>query len=141
MYFYLFQQVLSKLLICGGKNTSGETDNCEVINLDSSSATTCKNPPNLPPAVYGAIGGLGHREKPIICGGNQNNGFSKSCYTFENNEWISSPNMNSVRIYAAAAQLQNGSLFVTGGFNGEGQTNSVEMLAEEEWESKIVNVR
>ncbi len=55
----------------------------------------------------------------------------------ENNEWISSAGMNSVRIYAAAAQLQNGSLFVTGGFNEEGQTNSAEMLAEEGWESKI----
>jgi hypothetical protein len=51
----LFKGV-SKLLNCGGINT----DTCEVINL-ASSASTCKNPPNLPATVYAAIGGLGFK--------------------------------------------------------------------------------
>jgi hypothetical protein len=46
--------------------------------------------------------------------------------------------MNSVRVAAAAAQLQDGKLFVTGGVDGSGSSlNSVEMLTEEGWESNI----
>ncbi len=119
----------TKLLIC-----SGFTDTCEVINL----ASTCKIPPNFPAKVYAAIGGLGFKGNPIICGGYQNNSNSKKCYSLENNEWISSDSMNSVRAYAAAAQLQDGKLLVTGGVVGSGSyLNSAEMLTEEGWESNI----
>jgi hypothetical protein len=46
--------------------------------------------------------------------------------------------MNSVRAYAAAAQLQDGKLLVTGGADGSGSIlNSAEMLTEEGWESNI----
>jgi hypothetical protein len=46
--------------------------------------------------------------------------------------------MNSVRYKAAAAQLQDGNLLVTGGFDGSGSDlNSAEMLTEEGWESNI----
>jgi hypothetical protein len=56
----------------------------------------------------------------------------------ENNEWVSSASMNSVRTYAAAAQLQDGKLLVTGGLDGfDSDLNSAEMLTEEGWESNI----
>ncbi len=46
--------------------------------------------------------------------------------------------MNSVRIAAAAAQLKDGNLLVTGGVGGSGSDlNSAEMLTEEGWESNI----
>jgi hypothetical protein len=46
--------------------------------------------------------------------------------------------MNSVRVYAAAAQLQDGKLLVTGGYDESGSyLNSAEMLIEEGWESNI----
>jgi hypothetical protein len=46
--------------------------------------------------------------------------------------------MNSVRIYAAAAQLQDGKLLVTGGYDGSfSSLNSAEMLTEEGWESNM----
>jgi N-acetylneuraminic acid mutarotase len=130
----------SKLLICGGYNT----DTCEVINL-ASSASTCKNPPNFPAKIYQAIGGLGFKGNPILCGGLQNDVRSNKCYSLENNKWVSSASMNSVRVYAAAAQLQNGKLLVTGGFDASGSylnsesdsLNSAEMLTEEGWESNI----
>jgi hypothetical protein len=121
----------SKLLICS-------SDNCEVINL-ASSASTCKNPPNFPATVYRAIGGLGFKGNPILCGGYQNGTRSNKCYSLENNEWVSSASMNSVRVNAAAAQLKDGKLLVTGGFDGSpsGSLNSAEMLTEEGWESNI----
>jgi hypothetical protein len=125
-------QGFSKLLICGGYNI----DTCEVINL-ASSASTCKNPPNFPAKVWGAIGGLGFKGNPILCGGFQNDVHSNKCYSLENNEWISSASMKSARSSAAAAQLQDGKLLVTGGFNGSANLNSAEMLTEEGWESNI----
>jgi hypothetical protein len=45
--------------------------------------------------------------------------------------------MNSVRAYAAAAQLQDGKLLVTGGRDDSVYLNSAEMLTEEGWESDI----
>jgi hypothetical protein len=125
----------SKLLICGGNNPN--TDTCEVINL-ASRAPTCKNPPILIATVYAAIGGLGYTEKPIICGGLQNNAHSNKCHSFENNEWVSTASLNLVRAFAAAAQLQDGKLLVTGGVDGSGTyLKSAELLTEEGWESNI----
>jgi hypothetical protein len=124
----------SKLLICGGYYT---IDTCEVINLQSP-ATTCKNPPNFPVRLYGAIGGLGCKENPIICGGLQNGVRSNRCYSLENNEWVTSASMNLVRAFAAAVRLQDSKLFVTGGGNGSIYNhNSAEMLIEEGWESNL----
>jgi hypothetical protein len=123
----------SKLLICGGYYT----DTCEVINL-ASSASTCNNPPNLPASVYKAIGGLGFNGNPILCGGYQNNSFSDKCFSLEKNEWVSLASMNSVRVAAAAAQLKDGKLLVTGGYDGTlFSLNSADMLTEEGWESNI----
>ncbi len=107
-------------------------------------ASTCKNPPNFPATVWAAIGGLGIKGNPILCGGYQNFGInSNECYTLENNLWVSSAGMNSVRVYAVAAQLQDGKMLVTGGLDdsnaGPNGTylNSAEMLTEEGWESNI----
>ncbi len=123
----------SKLLVCGGVIAgSVATDTCEVISLDSS-ATTCKNLPDLPATVFAAIGGIGFKENPIICGGIP---ASNGCYSLENNEWVSSDSMNSVRFYGAADQLQYGKLLVTGGV-GLGILNRAEILTENGWESNI----
>jgi hypothetical protein len=123
----------SKLLICGGF----DIDTCEVINL-ASSASTCQNPPNFPAKVYRAIGGLGLKGNPILCGGYQNDAKSSKCYSLENNQWVSSASMNSIRSSAAAAQWQDGKLLVTGGVDGSGShLNSTEMLTEEGWESNM----
>ncbi len=124
---------LSKLLICGYGDT------CEVIDLESP-ATTCKNPPNFPAIVRLAIGGLGFKENPIICGGEQNNARSNKCYSLENNVWVSSASMNSVRVDAARAQLQDGKLLVTGGYNESTVLSSAEMLTEEGWKSNIPSI-
>jgi hypothetical protein len=127
---------LSKLFICGRYYPS--TDTCEVINL-ASSASTCKNPPNFTVKVYDAIGGLGFKGNPIICGGEQNGAPSNKCFSLENNEWISSASMNSVRAYAAAAQLKDGKLLVTGGYYDASfsSLNSAEMFTDEGWESNM----
>jgi hypothetical protein len=45
--------------------------------------------------------------------------------------------MNSVRVRAAAAQLKDEKLLVTGGYDGSAYLNSAEMLTEEGWDSKL----
>ncbi len=122
----------SKLLVCGGY----DIDTCEVISLESS-ATTCKDPPNFPTTVSHATGGLLFKENPIICGGAQNDEFSNSCFALENNEWVSTVSMNSERMDAATAQLQDGKLLVTGGWNDSNDLSSAEMLTVEGWDIKI----
>ncbi len=120
----------SKLLICGGYDPNINT--CEAINLKSSTST-CKNPPNFPVIVHGAIQGIGLKENPLICGGEQNGSLSNSCYSLENNEWVSSLSMISERYAAAVAHLQDGKLLVTGGLFH----NDAELLTDEGWERKI----
>jgi hypothetical protein len=128
----------SKLLICGGEDP--DTDTCEVINL-ASSASTCKNPPNFQSKIFAAIGGLGFKENPILCGGRQNSADSNKCFSLENNEWVSSASMNSVRTFSAAAQLKDAKLLVTGGRDGSlSDLNSAEMLTEKGWESNILSL-
>jgi hypothetical protein len=131
---FILYKGFSKLLICGGLYPS--IANCEVIDLDST-ATTCKNLSNFLASGYGAIGGLGFKENPIICGGVQNGFFSNRCYSLENNEWVSSVRMNSERVHAAAAQLQDGKLFLTGGYSGTANLNSAEVLTKRGWESNV----
>ncbi len=123
---------LSKALICGGL----PLDSCEVIDLESS-ATTCKNLPDFPITVRPSFGGLGFKGKPIICGGTILYFIlSNRCYSLENNAWVPSVNMSSKRSSAAAAQMQDGKVLVTGG-TGPFPLNSAEMLTEEGWESNI----
>jgi hypothetical protein len=122
----------SNLLICGGAITG----TCEVIKLKSPE-TICKNPPNFPVKVFRAIGGLAFNENPIICGGEQNGTRSNRCYSLENNTWVSSFSMNSVRSGAAVAQLQDGRLLASGGYDKSALLKSAEVLNKEGWESKI----
>ncbi len=75
------------MLICGGNLPA--IANCEVVNLDSAT-TTCKSPPNFPETFWSAIGGLGFKENPIICGGLQKFSYVNKCYSLQNNEWASS---------------------------------------------------
>jgi hypothetical protein len=123
----------NKLVVCSGVGAR----ECEAIDLESST-TTCQNAPNFPVTVIEAIGGLQFKENPIICGGSDYFDYFTTCYTLENKKWVSSPSMNSVRYEAAAAQLQDGRLFVTGGIDNSGYfLNSAEMLTEEGWANNI----
>jgi hypothetical protein len=57
------------------------------------------------------------------------------CYSLENNEWGASASMNSVRNRAAAAQLQDGILLVTGGFHP--YLNNAEISSNVGWDTNI----
>jgi N-acetylneuraminic acid mutarotase len=114
--------------------------NIEVINL-ASSASTCQNPPNFRAQNYAAIGGLWFKGNPILCGGFHNSSYSNKCYSLENNEWVSSDIMKSIRVDAAATKLKDGKLLVTGGIDGSGgfayPLKSAELLTEDGWVSNI----
>ena len=138
-HYFVFKG-FSKVLICGGFTPLGLTSQCEAIDLNSNK--TCQNLPNLPSTCIGAIGGLGFTGDPTICGGSQSssgNAPSNMCYSLNNNEWKTSQNMNSARLNAAAAQLQDGRLLVTGGYDNSGnKLKTAEILTENGWESNIL---
>jgi hypothetical protein len=87
LYLFVFHKgFFSKILICGGFITVGQdTDNCEVVNLESTSAT-CKNPPKFPAKFNEAIGGLRFNSIPVICGGLQDGEYSHRGYSLKNNK-------------------------------------------------------
>ncbi len=66
--------MFSKLLICAGV-TNGITDTCEAYDLKSISSG-CKPVTNLPMRIASAVGGLGLKKNPVICGGWQNDVYS-----------------------------------------------------------------
>jgi N-acetylneuraminic acid mutarotase len=109
----------------------------EVIDLESS-RTTCKNLPNFPIDAFASFGGLGFEEKPLVCGGNSNEGFTSKCYTLKDNVWIPSANFNTEIGYAAISPspypLTSHKLLVTGGFN-DSFLSTFEVLTKEGWKT------
>jgi hypothetical protein len=128
------------VLVCNGVGSIADGVNintCEVINLESP-AKTCQNLPNFPvPSAFLAIGGLGVKNNPIICGGVQNRSAANSCYSLENGAWVSSESMNSARVDAAAVLMEDGQLLVTGGDDGQDYTNSAEMLTDKGCKTEV----
>ena len=71
---------------------------------------------------------------PLKCGGR----YSSDCFSFENGEWVLSENMETARAFAAAEQLHDGRILVTGGTGDTGFLNTAELLTEEGWEEASV---
>ncbi len=137
-FYFISPQGLSKLVVCGGFSRGYVVPNtCEVFDLNSASST-CKNLPDFPEKVLGAIEGLRINGNPIICGGEGTGVVSNSCYSLGNGLWVSTDSMNSARIDAAAAQLQDGRIIVTGGFDKSRTTlNTSEILTVEGWKNIV----
>ena len=131
---------MTKLLVAVGVAATGTTDNTEVLDL-ASPITTCKTLPNFPLAVFGAFGGLGYEDNPIICGGlNASTSYNNKCYSFNVSEWIPSPNMMSAKAYAAVSVSPNqtslSKLFVTGGqISSSSFLNTTEALTPNGWKT------
>ncbi len=138
--FNHFVAGMTKLLVGVGESRKGLTDTIEVIDLKSP-ASTCRNLPNFPVAISGAIGGLGFQDKPIICGGlESNNYFSNKCYSLTGNEWVPLPSLNTPRSWAAISQSpypsKSQKFFVTGGKEVENALlNTAEVLTEQGWKT------
>lgn len=138
---FIYFSAMTKLLV-GGGYVDGymETDNNEIIDLESASPTTCQNLPNLPVALRGSFGGLGFESKPMICGGRDaSEESSNKCYSLEGNKWAPSTGMNTARRHAAVSPSPYPSkvqkFFVTGGIDSETGVNTVEVLTEQGWET------
>jgi hypothetical protein len=111
----------------------------EVIDLNSP-PKSCKNLPNYPLKVGGALGGLGFKDRPKMCGGYNWNVDNKNCYNLERNEWIPASSMNSKRSSTSFASSPYPSephkLFVAGGGDTDALSylSSAEVLTEHGWE-------
>jgi hypothetical protein len=93
---------LTKLLVVGGRTSFGDTNEVEIIDLETPS-TTCANATKYPNAIQGPVGGLKDRSHPLICGGYP---FNKDCYLLnDKGEWKTFGLMNEVRRYAAISEF------------------------------------
>ena len=113
-------------------------DDVEIINLDASS-TTCKNLEHFPSQVIGAVGALGPKLEPVICGGFYNSGNvdENSCYSLQKDTWQLLSLMNQNRRHAAIAPSpypsDNFSVIVSGGYNGSDWLDTVEIWNQNAW--------
>jgi hypothetical protein len=118
-----FPLEFTKVLVGGGFTIIGQytvrLNSSEVIDLKSPN-TVCKNLPNLPTTLVCSIGGLGFQNKPLICAGQNETVYTKSCNTLEGNLWTPSASMINARILSgvSAFPYQNKSrkLIATGGY-------------------------
>ncbi len=123
----------------GGRTSSGNTNEVEIIDLETSS-TTCANAASYPIAIEGATAVLKDNSSPIICGGYP---YNKDCYLLnDNGEWVKFGLMNEVRRWAATTLTPyptDGSLnFVTGGLNElDNVTKSTELFKDNTWDAKL----
>jgi hypothetical protein len=110
----------------------------EVIDLNSP-PKSCKNLPDFPLKVADALGGLGFKDRPKMCGGYFRNVDYNNCYNLERNEWIPASSMNSKRSCTSFASSPYPSkphkLFVAGGSdNGPfSYLSSAEVLTDHGW--------
>jgi hypothetical protein len=129
---------MTKLLVGLGFTSDGITNTIEIVNIEST-LTTCKNLINFPLELPGSFGGLGFLDKPLICGGrDQEQNISKKCFSLEGTEWINTSSLNSGRYWVAVSPSpypkKNQKLFVTGGlFNN----NTVEVLTQPGWKTSL----
>ena len=138
MYDDLIITGMTKLLVGLGNTEQKNTDNVEIIDL-SSTSTSCKNPPNFPLKLYRAFG---FQEKSMICGGNDDVEYNSSdkCFSLENDQWISSPSLNTARAFSAVAPSpypsKSQKFFVTGGSkNLDYSLDTAEVLTEQGWQT------
>ena len=57
-----------KILVAGGSNALGYTNNVEIIDIETT-RSNCPNFPVLPVYGYGKIGLFGYNNNPMVCGG------------------------------------------------------------------------
>ena len=132
---------LSKLLVGMGRSLEDFNllNTIEVIDINSP-PKSCKNLPDFPLKVGGALGGLGFKDRPKMCGGYFRNVHYKNCYNLEGNEWIPASSMNSNRSLTSFSSSPYPSephkLFVAGGSEHGpfSYLSSAEVLTEHGWE-------
>ena len=108
----------SHIPVKGALVVGGTLQTTEVIDLANSSITLdFKELPSYQTVGVGGVLG----DKPIICGGNDNNGVTNYCLRFENEthaeeKWTSiNVYLNNVRSDIASIQLQPNRMWIIGG--------------------------
>ena len=99
---------------------TGEPNGTLVQIIDFvSEETICQQFPAFPISVFGAAGGLGSFEEPIICGGiaPPGQGTGSECYSFQNGLWKYLSSMTEPRFYFSITKspFNNTALIATGG--------------------------
>jgi hypothetical protein len=112
----------------------------EIIDI-STPKMKCQNLPNFPVDIAGAVGALGLKNEPLICGGFKasNMAYQKTCTKFENGAWKSAPDLNKKRSLASISRSpfpeSKIKVLVTSGSDG-----TSEALTESGWKNLQPNL-
>ena len=77
--------------------------------------SVCEKFKDFPHRRGNAIGGLGLNNEPMICGGIEYSEEQKNCYSYINDTWVVTSEMNQPRSsFASSKYPGDGHIFVTG---------------------------
>ena len=135
---------LTKLVVAGGGDQPyGRLKSVEVVNLDESNpSVTCKNLPDLPLGLWGAMGQLYQQKTPIICGGGNGADYRSDCHSLENGTWIEIASLNVPRYWSASATFFQGEdeiLLMTGGKNENEILSTVQSFDGKTWNHERIS--
>ena len=132
LIFLLFHTTVSKILITNGWNYDGNQENSEIVDLTIKGGNKCKNWPDFPISVNGAVGGL-IGNTVLICGGhrhgNGNKTYVDACHSLTSQKATLVTHMSIGRDNAASIVLSGTILWVTGGSNEENILASTENVS------------
>ena len=114
--FILFKNssfTVSKILITTGSNRDGTQKTSEIIDLTIKGGNKCKNWPDFPLSISGAIGGLIGTDV-LICGGYDSR-YIDECYSLNSKKATFVTYMLNKREDAASLVLNDNTLWITGG--------------------------
>ena len=101
-----------KILAVGGHTDSTILNDVELFNPDTSD-NNCTKPQNYPQNIEGLCG-----ENSLVCGGhNDANDYPNECYELVDGHWRDAGSLAYGRRFAACQMLNNGSFWISGGFN------------------------
>ena len=127
--FFLFLMTVSKILITNGWNYDENPTTSEIVDLTIKGGNKCKNWPDFPIGVSGAVGGL-IGNTVLICGGHTSNKtYVDACYSLTSQKATLVTHMSIGRDNAASIVLSNTILWVTGGSNGDNVLASTENVS------------
>ena len=129
LIFPLFHVTVSKILITNGWNFDGKQETSEIVDLTIKGSNKCKNWPDFPISVSGAVGGL-IGNTVLICGGHTSNKtYVDACHSLTSQKATLVTHMSVGRDNAASIVLSGTILWVTGGSNKDNVLASTENVS------------
>ena len=116
-------------MVTTGWNDGGFQAKTEVLDLSIAEKFQCQDWPDYPMAVGGATIGLLGKEV-LVCGGYDGTSIIDECYSINSKGTVFVTKMTHKRDYAASVNINEDTIWITGGWNGNYLSSSEFMTVE-----------